>query len=223
MKLVNILKEDFEHGFDEETLIDSIIRDCKPFLKEIDYEVDKYKLYRGTTGSDSIISVKPVFKQYARLNDRKPMNSSRVMHDFLNSWFEKNYGHPFRNGVFVTGDMNFAENYGFINVIFPIGEFEYLWSPTYEDLYVHLGKLCIELKEKGILQRDYNCKEINKDTKIMKYILDNKMVEFKNNDLKSAIKSGHEIMLWCKSYYSIPLEILSNSFFTELKLIAKYG
>jgi len=67
-------------------------------------------------------------------------------------------------------------NYGLSTVIFPIGEFKFLWSPHVQDLW------------SDVISAD------PKDMDLLRYKMD---------DLHDAIESGNEIMIGCKSAYIV--------------------
>jgi len=153
-------------------------RDCKPYLKE-----RGQVLYRGMDTASN----KPIKKQ-VRLDNRSPAGSTVEVHAILNTYFDTMFGHPFRNGLFVSGKENDVRLYGEIHIIFPIGDFDFLWSPVVSDLY-----------------GDADWNEDETDAKVISNeVHQNK---YQTTDLKAATKSGNEIMIWCKEYYAIPYSI----------------
>lgn len=195
----NIVKESDKKSYSVEDVKKAgelILKNCRPFLQQINYNLDEYALYRGIG-----INEKKLFIELsARLTNRHPSATPLKIHKFLNKQFENQFGHPFRNAVFATGDPGVAEYYSkeitneiiprfSIYSIFPIGEFEYIWSPDILDLYDKLGEF------------DYG--DITLSKKVKEYIMDEIIPSYKNTDLLEAIKSGHEIMLWCEKYYGL--------------------
>jgi len=120
-----------------------------------------------------------------RLDGRQPLDSSHTLHAELNQAFQHQFGEPFRNALFVTNDKNQAINYGEIYIIFPIGEYTYLWSPDIEDIFNKY-----EEKLKDISDEDFVYDLLGKS-------------DYYTERLDRAIKSGNEIMMRCGSYYAI--------------------
>ena len=109
---------------------------------------------------------------------------SALNHDILDELFEKKFGwKPRSGGVFCTGSEATASGYGDAYIFFPIGDFEFLWSPKIHDLYDHVTTR----KPVGsIFMKDFYNETVDK------YI---------NSGMATAIASGHEIMVRCNSYY----------------------
>lgn len=105
---------------------------CQPYLKAINYDVMKYKLYRGT--NDWHIK-KPVYIKDIRPN-RNPSGSSRGLHELFIKNFELlGFKANRNNSVFCSGDEDVADGYGRVKIIYPLGNINYTWSPKIDDLY----------------------------------------------------------------------------------------
>lgn len=107
-----------------------IKRDCQPYLNQI----AKYGgqiLYRGleNTNNASFI-IRNVRK------DRLPAGINVPLHQILVDIFKKlGFNANRDNSIFCTGDKNQATIYGIPYVIFPVGHFDFTWSPKVTDLY----------------------------------------------------------------------------------------
>ena len=141
---------DNKHNFD------LIIKNCQPYLRQIKNDL----MFRGLTIPQD--SNAAFGKKKARLDGREPMDTSPKIHNSLNKHFTEEYGHPYRNGVFTTGDSNIAGKYGDTMMIFPIGDFEFIWHPEIKDLFqnVYAGDLWFDyykktFKLKSLTQADY--------------------------------------------------------------------
>ena len=157
-----------------------IKRDCQPYLKQAGNMVFRNGLWRGL-GLDNPSAR---MTKTARLGDRIPRDMDQGLHEKLNVFFNNTYGHPYRNGVFVTGDADEASQYGQLYQIFPIGNFDYLWSPDIPDL---MGALST-----------YN--HYNED--FNEWMSEN-LTTYRGNDLQHAARMNTEIMLWTKQYYAL--------------------
>lgn len=191
-----IIKEsDYESDYSAEyNLINNIYNKCQPFLKEWinSFKNKKLKIwYSGRIGKGNVFTGKI-------RTDRKPMNTSNKYHIPLNKYFKDTYGIEYRsNSIFVTGDYNDANDYGQGSpfLIFPIGNYNYLWSPNIDDLYMHTGVIFSKPLD-------------SKKSLLSSYI--------HNKDMNKAILSDNEIMLNGTEYIgarsSIWNDILLNWF-----------
>lgn len=152
---------------------------CGPFLKSINYELDNYNLFRGM----SRLLPSPLYLDSGidiipgHRDDRKPKDTPTEIHNQMNDLMEQHYGRKFRNGLFTSGDLNQALGYGTtVYRVFPIGEFEFCWSDTYVDAAIGLD-------------------EHDPETLITEY--------YRNDDLKWAITSCNEVMLYADKCYVV--------------------
>lgn len=157
-----------------------IKRDCQPYLKQAGNLVFREGMWRGL-GLDN---PSERMTKTARLDDRVPRDMDQDLHESLNVFFNDTYGHPYRNGVFVTGDRAEASQYGELYQIFPIGKFDYLWSPEIPDL---MGALSM-----------YNYYNEDFDE-----WMSANLTTYRDNDLQHAVRMNSEIMLWTKQYYAL--------------------
>jgi hypothetical protein len=123
----------------------------------------------------------------SHLKDRKPMSTRLPLHNFLNKLFDKKFGWEARNGVAATGLHDEADMYGHAHVIFPIGNFEYVWSPEVTDLW---GTLMM----RGI--RSLNAVGKSEMTKLVNNT-------YRNSGLHDAISQHKEVYIKCKEYYLV--------------------
>lgn len=126
-----------DQGFD--SVLSKIKKDCAPFLSQREGNF----LYRGMkiprTGGDWLRKIDKNFYIIATQVNRKPVDSSSELHNALNTVMAERTGIPVRsNCVFVAGNQFFAEDYGSIKLIFPIGEFHFAWSPNVIDAFTDL-------------------------------------------------------------------------------------
>jgi len=161
----------------------AIAHRCKPYLRENPDPITS-ALLRGMN-SNELILIKNV-----RLEDRKPKDTGTQKHKILNDYFTQHYGQPYRNALFLTGNMTDAEIYGSSStaggseyIIFPVGKYSYIWSPEVGDLYRAMWTNGIE----KTLSRWGDS-----------YIQDN---------LIEGIKRGNEIMMRCKLYIAVNVDI----------------
>ena len=173
--------------------IDIIKKDCQPYLKAVGGDISKYTLYRGLRGTNTQTMTGRV-----RLDDRKSAGMDSRVHDKVNDYFVEKFGEPFRNALFTSADPDFAKDYGNLFIIFPIGEFTFIWSESVRDMYD------IEHYINDAIDEDMD--DFHPGDEPMNYLkrfLDEK--EYINQNFKEAISSKNEIMIRCKAYHGINL------------------
>jgi len=194
---------------------------CQPFLKRIDYNISEFPMYRGIKNDNS-----PLIAKEARLADRIPKDITPEVHAEINELFTDKYGAPFRNSVFVSGDKYMTADYGNPYIIFPVGEFQILWTPDFPDLFVTADGLRSMVRRVKVMKRDgkfsknqqaywdhyaksHNIDGIQpEDVTLIKFL---DKAEYRTDDLRNGIKSGHEIMLRCTEYLGMNNELNSES------------
>ncbi len=166
-------------------IINDINNKCKPFVREWLREYNNKTLeiwYSGRYGKDSH------YEGVIR-TERTPLNMDKDVHYRLDDIFFSKFGVKYRsNSIFVTGDASEAGEYGKIYLIFPIGKYQYTWSPSINDLYLF----------SDILGGDDQTR------------IDGLMRGYKQKDLSRAISSHHEIMLSGKQYIALRAKIYNN-------------
>ena len=169
-------------------IIKLIHKNCQPFLTQ----AKGGALYRGLKEDEHFL------KKKARLQGRKPLNTPGDIHKMLNQFFTLKHGEPFRDAMFATGNMNIADNYGnALYRVFPIGQFEFLWSPKVHDLYQEWENMDTDWyatpAEMKKLHKKFHDRHLAKN--------------YKTTGMAQAISSKNEIMIRCKNYYAVNQEI----------------
>lgn len=168
-----------------------IKKECQPYLQQV-ADPFEHGVFRG------VITTAPVIHRKVKLNNRTPMNSSPFLHKLMNKSFEAKFGQEYRHALFVSGSEKQVWDYGESYITFPVGEFTFLWSPTVYDAYYAFQKW-----EEKYRNKYENTKDLEQD--FAKYLM--KKGDYRTTDLKSAIASGHEIMIRCNKYYGIYYEL----------------
>ena len=113
--------------------LDLVFDKCKPYIDMLKSCDDQRLLYRGVFEED--ISIKEINHKW----NRDPVDTPSHIHEVLNKEFKISFGWNARNGVFCyfkTARKHQLSGYGAETyMLFPIGEFEYLWSPKIYDLF----------------------------------------------------------------------------------------
>lgn len=168
-----------------EEIVKILKKDCGPFLRET--KSVKNFMWRGGLG----ISVADIKKNVVR-KGRLSRDMSHWLHKLLDETFEDNFGWKTRsNSAFAVGSRPISLKYGTPYLFFPIGKYNYIWSPTIKDLYEHLRRLF------GI--------EFPPDTITEEWIEENIISEYIDKNLVKVVKNSlhNEVMFNCKKYYLV--------------------
>lgn len=148
--------------------------------------------YRGVSARYSM----DVPTLHSPRTNRRPRSSPNAFHRIADDWFFKRFGIRYRShSLFVTPSKFIARNYGatpdhLIRII-PITDYRFCWSPSVSDLLFAAQKL-----EKATLDE------------IESYL---DQASYREEDLKAAHSSGHEVMLYCQHYIAIPDRLLDQN------------
>lgn len=131
MQLLQQLTEQADQQQEVAELI-SLIKQSKVFFDQRGDDEFAW-LYRGIkrsevpTGLAGVASPRP---------DRRPTDTATALHDRLDNKLYQEFGIKYRSAsLFVTGDETLADDYGRVCLIFPLGEFKYVYSKTTRDAY----------------------------------------------------------------------------------------
>ena len=201
-------------------IVTEITTKCQPFLKKISYETSDYLIFRGLgIYTPQLYDTKGELITAPGFNpNRYPKDTPRYLHKELNHIFTHLFKFPFRNGTFVTSNSDMAKDYGNVVLIIPIGEFHYLWSPHVKDLFEDWDEFesgeIFNAKQKG--DPSPNIEDMcNKYLELM----ERNVMQYRTINLKDAIESGNEIMIYCDRYFVFPHKNLAVM--TALKQIQK--
>jgi hypothetical protein len=160
-----------------------VSRHCQPYLNAVDYDLDKYAMFRGVSrqalGRMEETHIESLYMSPGCYAYRKPKDTPESFHNTVNKMFVKKFGIPFRNGVFATGATRNAKYYGHVTQIIPVGDFRFCWSPQVQDFYSLTEDNATEQEAVGEARRLIT-------------------TDYSDKNLKQAILSHHEIMLYCE-------------------------
>lgn len=219
-KFIN--EEEHSSIFNANIIADIIKRDCSKWLKEVK-NPSKSLIYRG---SKSVSLGKNLLTKKSVRTDRSPKDTPKKMHDYIDNWFNKKFGIKFRSqALFVSGDKDIANQFGKVWIVFPINDYDYLWSPFFKDMTEDIDDAIMtrvkklfnsyELSKEDFeyIQKygSYASISIYRGNEILDYVLDK--AEYKMNlNLTAAIKQGLEIMIYTDEYYMLgPLNEQNNN------------
>jgi hypothetical protein len=187
------IRELFESETDAAKIIEMINEECAPFLRAAQGGL----IYRGLKNPQSEFLRKEV-----RI-DRRPKSSSQKVHELVDAWFQQQFGINGRSAaLFATGELVDAQTYGRVHAIFPIGSFEFLWSPDVSDLFFQTGlDQAIIQAMRGAASKGANVEAAEAEA-ADKYL---SKLKYTDKNFIDAIDSGNEIMIQCAEYFAVPL------------------
>jgi len=178
-----------------EEVLSLIKKDCKPYLKQ---KAKGKHLYRGT----KLLEYNDFCIITPRKN-RKPRDTDPVIHKKFDEMFMKYHGIKARSeAIFTTPDYTTAAYYGISGLVFPVGNFKYLWNPDIKDLTVNPSGN--NYSKKSWYKQLFNelMILISKDESIDD-VIENTVKNYKSTGLKDAMGTDNEIMIFCDKYYII--------------------
>jgi len=189
----------------------NILRDCKPFLKDLNLRNYSF-LFSGRKRDTDW------FEQKVR-NDRKPKDLDKDLHLDFDNEFMKQHGWRARsNGLFCNGSESSAYEYGNTFMIFPKGQYKFLWCDNIGDLFIYIQRetKTPTMTQKGnvLYQHIYNNLAnsgehqpdgdfVDKVTKEYNKFITDTVKKYKSTNINAAIGSHNEIMLNCQTYYAV--------------------
>ena len=200
MKFKKYIKEANSVWEDAGLIAGILENDCMPFIKEMKSNNLHNWFYRATEHHYKIIS-KPIKPR----KDRRPRNTPKELHEYMNKLFKKKFGWNVRSeGIFAGSDRNQLEyTYGDPYLFFPIGNYKYVYHPQMRDIFMHLdGKYNISyIGDPQVTDLDEYF-DTDQMYKIYKEI-DNIVPQYKNKNLSKAYVNIVEVAFKCKSYYLV--------------------
>ena len=192
-------------------------------LPELQVERDTSKIAPNITFTGGSIP-RDIYRMGKKLvrKDRVGKDMPEEMTHFFNVEFLKHFEFaPRSEGIFCTGKKSIADGYGWPFLVFPIGEFEYIWSEKVNDLFDYVESSMwfdYTFDTDGVIQdiRDgfypshaiswYEEEMSDEDIKdkmdqIVDINIKNIVDTYKDTDLREALVSGNEITLKCDEYY----------------------
>lgn len=175
-----------------EPVIKAIKQHCQPYLKSIDNDIEQYRMFRGMRGTDAVVMTGRV-----RLDKRSPKNTGDETHKYINRYFQVRYGERFRDAMFVSGSADFAKDYGNLFLVFPRGEFTFIWSPNVIDIFDIDGDI-----DEAMYPFDGPGLDSVDVKSLFKYM---DTLKYQTDDMKEALFSQKEVMVRTQAYYGINL------------------
>lgn len=159
-----------------------LLADCKPFFAEWNKSELVYRAMRFRDAGLAELNDSPLHVFNVGKN-RKPTDTDPKLHQLIDdALFEKFKIRGRSECAFATGYIDEAKKYGKDTVFafFPIGPFEFVWSPRITDAFRFFDDRDPEIAYEQIISGS---------------------VGYTNENLNEAIDSFNEIMFKCDSYY----------------------
>lgn len=191
---------------------------CQPFLN-----ATGSSLYRGVELSteamyytDEIDGV-PIKWYISKSNkNRLPTDTPHYIHNAADRYFQNAFGWKARSaGVFATGAIGNAHQYGAAHLMFPIGNFKFIWSPNVEDLYHHYRGIVVAFER---LERQEGI-SFGEDDILRTFEDKLHEAKYQDDNLPAAIKSRNEIMIDCDEYILVSLGVDHRAETNQNKII----
>ena len=152
-------------------VIDAIEKDCKPYMKFLKSIKYSHFLIRDDSGRYDSFIKKKVRK------DRRPSDSTMTDHKKMDEWLLNRFGWKARSEALFCYGAGIRDLSTFDYMVFPIGNFKFVWSPDIRDAWNYGG---IDSYSKHTISEWYD------DART-----------YTDKDLNSSVKSQSEIMVKC--------------------------
>lgn len=142
--------------------------------------------------------------------ERKPKDSFGPNSKILDQYLDTRFGwKPRSQGLFVIGNVDVAGTYGKEYLVFPVGNFKYVWNKKRADFLPYIGS---RNKPENIP---------SKEDLIFK--IENEMENFTDKDIVGGLREYHEIMIKTPEYYGIAKTWIKKNYelFEELGIDLK--
>lgn len=171
--------------------IEIILNDCKPFISDLRKCNADSLLYHSTKSPEtlSIVNYTGIVKFNHRVRE-KPRDMPIVLHNYLSLELKEKFGwNPRSEAIFAhTSDFINSHFFGRKYIMFPIGEYKYVWNPNFSDIYLSLWSKYVIMKS-GI-ENIYDTKEIpdKKDLQQKLDDIENSYYNINDTDSKQHFK-----------------------------------
>ena len=196
MRLKQYITED--KIVDPKAFINTLHTDCSDYFKYIKYGV---KSFRGS-------KIKVYYKKIKPRKNRKPKDTPKEIHDYFDKEFKKKFGWNVRSeGIFVTADLNMAEDYGIPYYFYPSNGFKMVYSDTIDDLTLYLDN-------NDVIYREGN-KWITTDgweSELKELDITNKYKQGDPKDINKALQTFNEVIFKCDFYYIVDIDFVTDYF-----------
>ena len=231
MQLLQKLTEQADRQQEVAELI-GLIKQAKPFFDQRGDDPNAW-LYRGLSSKDIPTALAEV---RAPRSDRRPLDTSPDLHALLDAKLAEDFGFRYRSGAtFVTGDHNFATDYGSLCIVLPLGQFKYVYAKTAKDAYdffnaedlknTILATDSVSPEDKDVV-RDLQIDSPRTNREAMRIINQHpSLLKIRDrwfeagyagcgytspDNIIEGIASGHEIMLQCPQIAIIPFRTATH-------------
>lgn len=126
--------------------VELIKNDCQPFLSNnLSFLKQGKSLFRGISNVNKANDLFMSFDVWAN-KKRSPTHTPLALHFLADMYMEETFGHAYRSAsCFVTTDSMMASRYGTVYGIFPIGDYDMLYSPSVGDFYEWYLTACADV------------------------------------------------------------------------------
>ena len=199
-----------------EQIAANIKRDCQPFLKSIRWPNNTKWLYRGMNiraGQPAEAYLEP----FPIRTDRRPLHTAAGASKVVDDWLYAKVGwYPRSQGLFATGSIRAASDFGNVHAIFPTGPFNSIWSESISDMTYAVSCAIGTVAKSEEEDRDYAALT----PKLIKMLEAGKW--HKNDSIATYLDtaSKNEIVISAASFYALPLAVANKQI--PLDLVKEY-
>lgn len=150
-------------------------------------------------GVESATYDQHLIRKKVRTN-RKPKDSIPERSEYLDLVLDLKFGwKPRAQGLFVTSSFQIAQEYGMMFLVFPVGNFKYVWNTGYRDFLPVIGS-----RHSRAVNQSFD--DWRKETP------QQEIDKFTDKDIVTALRKEHEIMIKTPEYYGVSWSWIKNNY-----------
>lgn len=182
-----------EYGIRLREVVEIIRRRAQPWMYGWGFRNLDKPFYRGLlTPSDDAVRIGNLGFVATVRDDRTPLHSPKVVHDFFNEIISEAGGTANRsNSLFITSLLRDTKIYGKPHVIIPLGEYRYTWANYWMDWYSKV--------ENVLYSSSSMVAHIEQDSPKVRKLREELLKDIRiDTGLQEAYQQGSEVMVACK-------------------------
>jgi len=184
--------------------LDLLANECEPFLRDLERPLHPDSMmFRGMATSNA----SPIQKLTVKRN-RRPTDTPLHLHRVADDWFFDNFGWRGRSaGLFCTGSKTQARGYGDVHAVFPVGDYEIIWSPRVKDLYreaesaFKVASQAVRSTRNFEDEAELKNEVMDQSAELLIHTLDHS--SYRDGELIGGLRAMNEIMVNCDEYYAV--------------------
>ena len=182
-------------------VVNDIMTNCMPFIRQLracnlksDFaNGERGFIYHNTQQTPKSIADKTFSKgavEFKHKSKSKSRNTPYTIVEYMDEKFNQKFNWKARTDALYVhnGELDFLETYGDKYIIFPIGDFKYLWSNKINDLFLYLHGRCSTISGEDWNQYPANINDEDSKKRFNQNYPTKEDIELENDNAKPALE-----------------------------------